>query len=507
MPGHRWRERHRGRAVNPGRDRLDLGFKRGLISIDILMSPRSLLRHLGHGPGQRFRPGPALGPVPGDHGLNAQRFTALQQALDLGLRVAGKVIQAYHAGQAIDLSDVFDMASQVGHAFFQGRQVFPLELGARDAAMIFQRAHGRHQRHHGRLQAGHAGLDIDELLRAQVRAKARLGHDIIGQLQPGPGGGHAVAAVGDVGKGAAMNDGQIILQGLRQIRLDGVFQERGQRASGLEVARIDRRLVIALVADDDAPEALFQIGAARGQTEDRHDLGGHDNIEAVFARKTIGRPAEARRDPAQGAIVHVHHALPLDPPGINPGRVAVVDMVVDHGREQVMRDPDSVEIAGKMQVDVLHGHDLGIAAARRAALDPETGAERGLAQARDGLFAEPIQRVGEAHGGGGLALAGGGRADRGHEDQPAVRFILQAVDVVQRELGLVVSVRREVLRGNPVLIPGQVNHGPHGRLARDFDIRHFILRFWFKERGFSPRRHCSASRSFWPVHGRPKPAS
>ena len=171
-----------------------------------------------------------------------------------------------------------------------------------------------------------------------------------------------------------------------------------------------------------------------------------------------------------------------------------------------MRDPDGVKIAGKMQVDVLHGHDLGITAARRAALDPETGAERGFAQAGDGLFAEPIQRVGEAHGGGGLALAGRGRADRGHEDQPAVRFILQAGNIVQRELGLVVSVRREVLRRDAVLIPGQVNHGPHGRLARDFDIRHFILRLWFKERGFSPRRHCSASRSFWPVHGRPKPA-
>ena len=187
------------------------------------MPPRPLVRHLGHGPGQVFRPGPALGPVPRDHGLNAQRLTALQQALDLGLRVAGKMIQADHAGQAIDLGDVFDMAFQVRHALCQGRQVFPRKFGARDAAVIFQRAHGRHQRHHGRLQAGHAGLDIDELFRAQVRAKARLGHDIIGQLQPGLGGGHAVAAVGDVGEGAAMNDGQIILQGLRQIRLDGVF--------------------------------------------------------------------------------------------------------------------------------------------------------------------------------------------------------------------------------------------------------------------------------------------
>jgi hypothetical protein len=42
---------------------------------------------------------------------------------------------------------------------------------------------------------------------------------------------------------------------------------------------------------------------------------------------------------------------------------------------------DGVKIAGEMQVDLGHRHDLRIAAARRAALHAETGAERGLAQA------------------------------------------------------------------------------------------------------------------------------
>ena len=56
-------------------------------------------------------------------------------------------------------------------------------------------------------------------------------------------------------------------------------------------------------------------------------------------------------------------------------------MIVDQRRQQVVGGGDGVEIAGEMEIDVLHRHDLGIAAAGRAALDAEAGPERGLAQA------------------------------------------------------------------------------------------------------------------------------
>jgi hypothetical protein len=80
---------------------------------------------------------------------------------------------------------------------------------------------------------------------------------------------------------------------------------------------------------------------------------------------------------------------------------------------------DGVEVAGEMEVDVLHRHDLRIAAAGRPALHAEARPQRGLAQADHGLLADAVQRVAEADRRGRLALAGRRRIDRGDQDQLA----------------------------------------------------------------------------------------
>ena len=92
-------------------------------------------------------------------------------------------------------------------------------------------------------------------------------------------------------------------------------------------------------------------------------------------------------------------------------------MVVEKSGQQVVGSADGVEVASEVQVDILHGDDLSVAAAGSAALDAEHGAERGLAQADHGVLAELVERVGKADGRGGLALARGGGADSGDEDQ------------------------------------------------------------------------------------------
>ena len=79
-------------------------------------------------------------------------------------------------------------------------------------------------------ETGHAALDVQELLRAQVRAEARLGDDIVAQLQGHAGGRDGVAAVGDVGEGAAVDKGGGALQRLHQVGLEGVLQQGGHGA-------------------------------------------------------------------------------------------------------------------------------------------------------------------------------------------------------------------------------------------------------------------------------------
>jgi hypothetical protein len=84
-----------------------------------------------------------------------------------------------------------------------------------------------------------------------------------------------------------------------------------------------------------------------------------------------------------------------------------------------------VEVAGEVEVDVLHRHDLGITTAGGAALHAERRPERGLAQAQHRLLADVVERIGQAHRCGGLALAGWRWRDGGDQDQLAVRAILE----------------------------------------------------------------------------------
>ncbi len=83
----------------------------------------------------------------------------------------------------------------------------------------------------------------------------------------------------------------------------------------------------------------------------------------------------------------------------------VVDLVVDHGREQVVRGGDRVHVTREVQVQPLHGHDLAVAAAGGAAFDAERRAHRRLADRDDRLAADARQRLAEPDRRRRLALA------------------------------------------------------------------------------------------------------
>ena len=337
-----------------------------------------------------------------------------------------------------------------------------------NAAVRLEGAYGGHDHRRVRLEAGLAALDVEELLGPQVGPETGLGHHVVGQLQGALGGDYRVAAVGDVGEGAAVNEGGVVLQGLHQVGGQGVAQQDRHRPRRLQILRQDGPLV-ARVGHHDLAEAFGQVLQIGRQAEDRHDFRGHHDVEAVFAGKAVGRAAQGRGDLAQGAVVHVDHPAPGDAALVDAEGVAPVDMVVDQGREQVVRDADGMEVAGEMEIDVLHGHDLRIAAAGRPALHPEAGTERGLAQADRGLLADPVETVAEAHGGGGLALPRRRRIDRGHQDQLAVGAILQRLEKVERHLRLVRTVGEQAVRRN-VELRADLRDRLQGGFTCDLDV-------------------------------------
>ena len=267
-----------------------------------------------------------------------------------------------------------------------------------------------------------------------------------------------------------MDEGRVVLERLDEVRLHRVLQKHRHRAVGLDVTGVDRRAVAAVGHDHvaQAPLEVFEVG---GEAEDRHDLGRHGDVEARLAREAVRHAAQVTDDRAQRPVVHVENAPPGDAANVDALLVAPVDVVVDHRRQEVVGRGDRVEIAGEVEVHLLHGHDLRVAAARGPALHPEVGAKRGLADADHRLLADGVEPVAEAHRRGGLSLACGRRVDRGHEDQVPVGLAFLGLDEVGRHLGLVMAVGQERVGRNIQLRADLLDRFFVG-FAGDFDVGH-----------------------------------
>ena len=125
-------------------------------------------------------------------------------------------------------------------------------------------------------------------------------------------------------------------------------------------------------------------------------------------------------------------AAPRDRGRVDAELVAVEDVRVDERRQQVVRRRDRVQVAGEVEVQVLHRHDLRVAAAGGAALDAEDRAERRLAEAEDRLAADVAEALRERDRGGRLALAGRRRRDRRDVHDLRIGPVAQAGDRRQR---------------------------------------------------------------------------
>ena len=136
--------------------------------------------------------------------LNAEVRALVADALDLVVGIRGKGVDCDDDGQAEE-ADVFDVLFEVFDASFNRPDIGFGDAFERSAAVKFERAHRGHQYYEVRGEAALAALDVGEFLRAQVRAKASLGDGVFRQARAQAGGGDGVAAVGDIGKRAAVD--------------------------------------------------------------------------------------------------------------------------------------------------------------------------------------------------------------------------------------------------------------------------------------------------------------
>ena len=269
-------------------------------------------------------------------------------------------------------------------------------------------------------------------------------------------------------KGPAVNEGRGVLQGLNEIRLDRLLQKNGHRPVNLEIGR-RHGTPIERVGHHDASQAFPQFGQRFRKTEDGHHLRGHGDVKTALVRHAVPWPPQTDRHLPHGSIVHVHHTPPHDPSHVDSQLVAVVDVVVETGGQEIVGQFDGVNVAGEVEVDVLHGDDLGIAAAGGATLHPKAGAHRWFPKARHRLLADSPQGVGQPDAGRCLSLARRRRGNGRDEYQLARRRVLETAEQVERNLGLVFAVEFQIVVRNPQF-SGNFCNREHPRLAGDFDV-------------------------------------
>ena len=324
-----------------------------------------------------------------------------------------------------------------------------------------------------RLETRLAAFDVEEFLRAQVGTEAGLGHDIVGQLEGGLRRNYRVAAVGDISERAAVHERRIVFERLHQVRLHCVLQQDAHCAFCLDVAAV-YGAAVATISDDHVAQALLQILEVTGEAENGHYLGSHGDVETSFTRETVGDATERGGDLTQGAVVHVDHAAPGDAANVDVERVAPVDVVVEHRRQQIVGTGDRMEVTGEVEVHVLHRHDLGVAATRGATLHAEVRAERRLTDADRGLFADLVEAVTKTDSGRRLAFTSRRRVDRRHQDQVAVRAAFKGLDEIRGNLGLVMAKREQML-GLDTQLRANFLDGLLVCLTGNFDIGHLLF--------------------------------
>ena len=134
----------------------------------------------------------------------------------------------HHYRVLVENFDAFDVLVEVFQAAFHRVGIEFLQLVGVFSAVQLERTNGCNQNHRIRIQTGRAALDIEELLRAQVKTEPRFGDGPVGEVHRHPGCEYAVATVRDIGERSAVHEDGGTVQRLHQVGMHGVAQQGQQ---------------------------------------------------------------------------------------------------------------------------------------------------------------------------------------------------------------------------------------------------------------------------------------
>ena len=137
-----------------------------------------------------------------------------------------------------------------------------------------------------------------------------------------------------------------------------------------------------------------------------------------------------------------------------------------------MGDADGVKITGKVEVNVLHGNNLGVTTTGSPALHAEARAQRRFADANCRFLANGVEGIAKADGGCCLAFTGRRRRDCGDQNQLPFRPIFQGTDEFKRNLGFGGAEVMQVF-DRDIQLGADIRNRLHRSLAGYFNIAQY----------------------------------
>jgi len=196
----------------------------------------------------------------------------------------------------------------------------------------------------------------------------------------------------DIGERSAVDECRRMLKCLNKIWLERILQQCCSGSLTLDVSNC-YRIIIVSISYYNLGDPLLHVVYILSQAEDSHDLTCYCYLESVFSRAAARLSAKSVNDVTQLSVVHVDSSLPCDLSRIYVHLIALLDMVVHHGCDQVVCRSYGVHVASEVKVDILHRNYLGISAACSSALDTEYRSQGWLTKCHYGLLAKSVHCI------------------------------------------------------------------------------------------------------------------
>ncbi len=295
-----------------------------------------------------------------------------------------------------------------------------------------------------------------------------------------------------------MHQHRCALQSLHQVGFDGVLHQNSERPGHTQVVRRNR-FTCPVLPDHDFRDAFAHVFQTGCQCQNCHKFRSHTDVIIGVQLKALFLRTLPDGDAAQHTIINIHTA----PPGngswvdiqagkfclllfcqligislgdaqfcqpaphsnsemafaffifgaqpVEQSRIALAGFVeharVDRCSQQVVGSSDGVDVTGQVQVEVLHGDDLGVTTASSPAFDAKSRSLGWLTDASDHAAAQMgTDRLAQTNRSRGLPFAKRRGSNGSYVNIFPIRRILQTLQHLQLDFCLVIAIKFKFAR-------------------------------------------------------------